>query len=328
MRDSDLFILCLGFLLDLLLGDPHSIPHPVCLIGRLITECEKRLRRSFKKTPVGEFIAGAILSVIVMVSSMLVPFLLLVIAKNISIWLFYILSIIMSYQILATKSLKTESMKVYDALQEHDIEKARYAVSMIVGRDTENLDEKQITRACVETIAENTSDGVIAPLIYLFLGGPLLGFLYKAISTMDSMIAYRNETYLYFGRIAARLDDIANFIPARISALLMILAAGLNGMSMKHAWKIFCRDRYKHKSPNSAQTESVCAGALGVRLAGDAYYHGVLCKKDNIGDALREIEINDIKRANRLLYTTAFLCLILGILMTLLTNMLIGGLLC
>lgn len=223
---------------------------------------------------------------------------------------------IMTYQILATKCLKTESMKVYDALQKQDLEAARKAVSMIVGRDTQSLDETGIAKAAIETVAENTSDGVIAPMLYTAIGGPVLGFLYKAVNTMDSMVGYKSERYLYFGRTAARLDDAVNYMPARISAVLMIAACLLSGSdyNAKKAWRIYRRDRYQHASPNSAQTEAVCAGALGIRLAGSASYFGKLVEKPYIGDAERAVETEDIKRANHLLYLTAWLCELLCLL--------------
>lgn len=217
----------------------------------------------------------------------------------------------MCYQILAARSLQKESDRVYLALKNEGIEAARKSVSMIVGRDTENLDEEGVTKAAVETVAENTSDGVIAPLCYLFLGGAVLGFTYKAINTMDSMVGYQNEKYQYFGTAAAKLDDIVNYLPARISALLMICTAFLMGMNGKNAWKIFIRDRYNHKSPNSAQTESVMAGALGVQLAGDAWYFGTLHKKPTIGDPIRKIEMEDIRRSHKLMFGTEILAVLL-----------------
>jgi len=217
---------------------------------------------------------------------------------------------IMTYQILATKCLKVESMKVYHCLQTEGLEAARKAVSMIVGRDTSVLDEEGVAKAAIETVAENTSDGVIAPMLYTALGGPILGFFYKAVNTMDSMVGYKNEKYLYFGRAAAKLDDLVNYIPARISAYLMICAAFIGGKSFngRQAYKIYKRDNRKHASPNSAQTESVCAGALGIRLAGDASYFGKIVKKPFIGDARRSVEYEDIKRVNKLMYMTSWLC--------------------
>ena len=239
----------------------------------------------------------------------------IVAAYSINLYAGVIVEAVMTWQILATKCLRVESMRVYDALRTDGVDAGRKAVSMIVGRDTSVLDAAGVTRAAVETIAENTSDGVIAPMLYTAIGGPVLGFVYKAVNTMDSMLGYKNDKYMYFGRFAARLDDVVNFIPARISAYLMIAAAFIGGRQFdgKNAYRIFKRDRFNHASPNSAQTESVCAGALRVQLAGDAVYFGKLVKKKYIGDGLREIEYEDIKRANRLMYITAFLCELLSV---------------
>ena len=224
----------------------------------------------------------------------------------------------MCWQILATKSLKDESMKVYMALESGDLEESRHAVSMIVGRDTARLDDAGVTRAAVETVAENTSDGVVAPMLFLALGGAPLGFFYKAVNTMDSMLGYVEPPYKNIGLIPAKMDDAANFLPSRLSALLMIAAGFLLGFDAKNGWRIFRRDRFNHASPNSAQTESVCAGLLGVRLAGDAWYHGVLHKKKYIGDDTRDITHRDILLACRLLYMTAFLNLLLCVFVKLL----------
>ena len=301
----------IGFVIDLIVGDPHSIPHPVILIGKLITIIENLVRKVFPKTVRGENFAGFILWLLVAAISTAVPALLLLICYGVNTWLGLAMESIMCAQILATKSLKDESMKVYDALQTGDIAKSRYAVSMIVGRDTENLDDKAVARAAVETVAENTSDGIVAPLIFLCLGGAPLGFFYKAVNTMDSMLGYVEMPYKNIGLVPAKMDDVVNYIPARLSALVMLAAGWLMKLDVKNGWRIFKRDRYNHASPNSAQTESVCAGLLGLRLAGDAWYHGELHKKKFIGDALREIEYEDIKRACRLLYVTAVLSLIL-----------------
>ncbi|MCR4940116.1 MAG: adenosylcobinamide-phosphate synthase CbiB [Treponemataceae bacterium] len=221
-----------------------------------------------------------------------------------------VLEAVMTYQMLATKCLKVESLKVFRALETGTLEDARQAVSMIVGRDTDKLSDQGVTKAAVETVAENTSDGVIAPMLYLAIGGPVLGFFYKAVNTMDSMVGYKNEKYIDFGRCAAKTDDLLNFIPSRISAFLMIAASFSLGkeFSSKNAWRIYKRDRMKHESPNSAQTESVCAGALSVRLAGPAMYGGVEEDKPYLGDDIRPVLHRDIILANRLLYATAFLC--------------------
>lgn len=303
-----------GVLLDLLLGDPHWLPHPVRLIGGLI-ERLKRWNRS-GLTDRQKKKRGLMLVLVVLSSTVLVSGGILAGGYWFHPVLGCMLETLMTYQILALKCLKVESMKVYERLEAKDLPGARQAVSMIVGRDTGQLDEAAVARAAVETVAENTSDGVIAPLLYLALGGPVLGFFYKAVNTMDSMLGYKNEEYLYFGRCAARLDDGMNFLPSRISALLMIFVSLLPGRDFdgKNAWKIWRRDRLRHASPNAAQTEAVCAGSLGIRLAGDASYFGKIVRKPTIGDDIRPVEYEDIRRANRLLYRTAFLCEILCLL--------------
>lgn len=299
-----------GFVLDLIFGDPVWLYHPVRMIGHLISGVEKIIRSLFPSGKTGERIGGGLLVVIVVAVSMAVPGGILYLAYHISFYLGLAVESFMCYQILATKSLKVESDRVYQEIQTGDIARARKAVSMIVGRDTQNLTIEGVTKAAVETVAENTSDGVIAPLFYMVIGGALLGFAYKAVNTMDSMVGYKNDRYLYFGRTAAKLDDIVNYIPARISALLMVVSCFLCGKEFdgKRAWYIFKRDRYRHASPNSAQTEAVCAGALGIRLAGNASYFGKIVEKPYIGDAERAVETEDIKRTNRLLYATAILC--------------------
>lgn len=316
-----IFAFIAGFVLDLLIGDPHFIPHPVRLIGSLISFLDKRLNCdagcniSEKKLNLIKYKRGMRLVFTVIFATFAISVIIIVAAYSINLYAGVIAEAVMTWQILATKCLRVESMRVYDALRTDGVDAGRRAVSMIVGRDTSVLDAAGVTRAAVETIAENTSDGVIAPMLYTAIGGPVLGFVYKAVNTMDSMLGYKNDKYMYFGRFAARLDDVVNFIPARISAYLMIAAAFIGGRQFdgKNAYSIFKRDRFNHASPNSAQTESVCAGALRVQLAGDAVYFGKLVKKKYIGDGLREIEYEDIKRANRLMYITAFLCELLSV---------------
>lgn len=302
-----------GFFLDLLLGDPLTRWHPVCAIGWMIATGEKVLRRVFPSSPKGELAAGTVLTVFVCSVPFLVPFVVLYFLWEVHPFLALTVESFLCWQALATKSLRQESMRVHHALQTGTLEDAQTAVARIVGRDTQSLDKAGVTRAAVETVAENTGDGSVAPLVFLLLGGAPLGFFYKAVNTLDSMIGYRNDRYLYFGRFAARLDDAMNFIPARIAALLMLCAARILRYDGQNARRIFLRDRYCHKSPNSAQTESVCAGALGIRLAGDAFYFGKKVEKPFIGDELRPIEAEDIPRANRLLYGTVWLCFLLGI---------------
>lgn len=309
-----------GFFLDFVFGDPVWLYHPVRMIGKGISFGEQQLRkfcsRRGKKgsgihhTAERELItAGAVLWACIAVLSFLIPLALLILAQKIHPMMRFVLETFWCYQIVAARCLCRESGKVYERLKDGDLPGARKAVSMIVGRDTENLSTEGVTKAAVETVAENTSDGVTAPLIYMLIGGAPLGFLYKAVNTMDSMLGYKNDKYLYFGRIPAKMDDIFNYIPARITAVFMIAAAYLCGMDGNNAWKIYRRDRHKHASPNAAQTEAVCAGALRVRLAGDAVYFGKVYKKEFIGDAIRQIEPEDIKRAGRLMYVTAFLLL-------------------
>ncbi len=300
-----------GFLLDLIIGDPHGLLHPVQGIGYLITGTEKILRKIFPKSKKGELIAGGFLVVVVVIISVAIPAIILVLVFRWNVAIGVLLDSIMCAQLLATKALKVESTKVQEALRQGDIEGGRRAVSMIVGRDTDRLNEEGIIKATVETIAENTSDGSIAPLFYMVVGGPILGFLYKAVNTMDSMVGYKNNQYLYFGKAAAKTDDVMNYLPARLSAYLMIVAAVIKGYHPSHAWKIYHRDRYNHASPNSAHTEAVTAGALQVQLAGDAYYFGTLYHKKTIGDDMRPVEINDIKKANELLCLTAVLGVLL-----------------
>ena len=298
-----------GFILDFIFGDPAWIYHPVRIIGKGIELGERLLRRISGEKHLTA--AGAVLWLMIAGLSFLFSLGILLLAWKIHPGLCFALESFWCFQILAARSLCRESGKVYDRLQENDLPGARRAVSMIVGRDTESLTEEGVTKAAVETVAENTSDGVTAPLIYLMIGGAPLGFLYKAVNTMDSMLGYKNDRYLYFGRVPAGMDDIFNYIPARLTALLMIAAAYLTGLDGKNAWKIYRRDRKKHASPNAAQTESVCAGALRVQLAGDAVYFGKLYKKEFIGDSLRPIEPQDIRRTQRLMYVTALLVLFL-----------------
>ena len=313
--ELSIFALGLGFLLDLIVGDPHWLYHPVRLIGALISGLEKILRRIFPRGKNGELAAGGVLLVLTSGITAGCAWGLLFLAGRIHPYARFALETVMCFQLLATKSLKDETMKVYAALSEGDLKKARHAVSMVVGRDTETLDDTGVTKAAVETVAENASDGVIAPLLFLAIGGAPLGFFYKAVNTMDSMVGYKNDRYLYFGRAAAKFDDILNFIPARLSGALMSAAAALCGLDAGNAWRIFRRDRRNHSSPNSAHTEAAAAGALHIRLAGNAYYFGKLYEKPTIGDDDRPVEYEDIRRVNRLLYATAVLALAVFIFM-------------
>lgn len=314
----------LGFSLDMILGDPYRLPHPIRLIGRLISALEKLFR---KVMPQSEKMAGIFLSIIVLTISSFIPLALLLLCYHINIWLGIIVESILCYYLIASKCLKKESMKVYNAIAENDTERARKAVSMIVGRDTDCLDETGIIKAAVETVAENTSDGVTAPLMFIMLGGATFGFFYKAANTLDSMIGYINDKYINLGRFSAKLDDVLNFIPSRLTALIMILSAALLGYDGKNAYKIWRRDRFNHASPNSAQTEAVCAGALNVQLAGNAYYFGKLYEKKTIGDDIRPVKNEDIKRVNRLMYCTSVSTLILAVLIRAAFGIILGGVL-
>ena len=317
MKHELFYAMLLGFLLDCLLGDPRAIPHPVVCMGKLISWLEKTFRTLFPKTKLGENLAGGCIWLVTVAVSFLIPWGLLKLAGMVSPWLRLLLQAIFCWQVLAAKSLRQESMKVYEALKNGTIEDARHAVSMIVGRDTQALDADAVTRAAVETVAENCSDGVIAPMLYFALGGGPLAFAYKAVNTMDSMLGYVEPPYQNVGLVPARMDDVCNYLPARISGIMMLLAGGLLGLNFRNGWKIFLRDRYNHASPNSAQTESVCAGLLGLRLAGDAWYHGVLHKKKYIGDALRPITPEDIPLSDRLMYATAVLTLVICLILLL-----------
>ena len=300
-----------GFLLDLLIGDPRWLYHPVIFIGKTISFFERNIRRRFPATPHGELAGGVLLVLLTLVVSGGIPAVILAVTGRIHPLLQWAAGAFLCYQLLAMKCLKDESMKVYQALKTGTLEDGRRAVSMIVGRDTQALDEKGVIKAAVETVAENFSDGVLAPMFYMVIGGPVLMFLYKGINTMDSMVGYKNDRYLYFGRCAARLDDAANFIPSRLAGIMLILAAYLGNFSGKDAKRIFLRDRKKHASPNSAQTESAAAGALQIQLAGNAYYFGKLHEKQFIGDPIREIQVEDIRRMNKLMYLASIMSAVL-----------------
>lgn len=311
-----------GCFLDLCFGDPRWLWHPVCGIGTLISWLEKKLRKRFPRGEAGERRAGLWLVTLVLLVTGTISGGILWTACFLSPYAGFLTESIMFCQMMAWRSLGQESMKVYKAFHHGDVEGARTAVSMIVGRDTRELSEEGITKAAVETVAENTSDGIIAPLLYMVLFGGVGVFLYKAVNTMDSMVGYKNEQYLWFGRAAARLDDICNFIPARLSAVLMIGAGYLcqffsrirnnkTPYSGRNGLKIYKRDRFNHKSPNSAQTEAVCAGVLQIQLAGNAIYFSKLYEKPVIGDKIRPVEYQDIPRANWLMTVTYALGLFL-----------------
>ena len=302
-----------GFVLDAIFGDPAWLPHPVVFMGRVISRLEKFLRPRLPQTPQGELLGGGIVAFVLPVGTFLFTALACLGAAKLSPWLGLALQMFWCGQALAAKGLVQESRNVYRQLQQEDLPAARKAVSRIVGRDTENLTAEGVTKAAVETVAENASDGVIAPLLYMLLGGAPLALTYKAVNTMDSMLGYKNDRYLYFGRAAAKLDDAANYLPSRLAALLWVAAAFFTGNCAGGAWRIWRRDRRNHASPNSAQTESACAGALGVQLAGPAFYFGKYYPKPTIGDPVRPIEPEDILRADRMMYAASLLALLLGV---------------
>ncbi len=298
----------LGFMLDCIVGDPYSIPHPIKLIGRLIGGLEKFVRKHMRALRLG----GTLLALTVILLSTLMPLVLLVVCYRVNVFMGIAAETVLCCYMLAARCLCSESMKVCKAAESGDTEAARKAVSMIVGRDTAVLDRDGIIRAAVETVAENTSDGVTAPLFYMGIGGAVGAFFYKSVNTMDSMIGYKDEKYVDIGRFAAKLDDVLNYIPSRLTALLIAFTAPLFRLDGRNALRVWKRDRRNHASPNSAQTESACAGALHVRLAGDAWYFGKLHKKPYIGDDDRPIETEDIRRANRLMYGASVSMLIIS----------------
>ncbi len=304
----------IGFALDFILGDPYCMPHPVRWMGRLIQCFENIVRRYFLSEKALKVMGFLIVFFVVGITGV-TSYGILYVCFKINVYLGVAANALMCYYALAMRCLKNESMKVYYALEEGNTEKARQAVSMIVGRDTKSLDDKGITKAAVETVAENTSDGVTAPLFYMCLGLGPLAMIYKAVNTMDSMIGYKDEKYINIGMAAAKLDDIVNFIPSRLSALFIIAACFLLGYDYKNSLRIWKRDRLNHSSPNSAQTEAAFAGGLDIRLGGDAYYFGKLYKKKFIGDNIKQIQYKDIKSANKIMFTTAFLFLVAGIIL-------------
>ena len=300
----------LGFLLDWIFGDPKKLPHPICAVGKLVSLSEKLLRRIFPKTPRGLTAAGVFLWIIVCGVSFAVPFFLLRWLRDVHFWLGFGVEALLCWTLFARKSLADAGVHVYSALDE-SLDAGRRAVAMYVGRDTGALDKEGVIKAAVETVAENTTDGVVSPMIFMLIGGAPLGFLYKAVNTLDSMVGYHNDKYEYLGKFSARLDDVFNFIPARLTAACMIAGAGMLHLDNRNALRIYRRDRNGHKSPNAGQTESVCAGALHVQLGGDASYFGKTVKKAAFGDPDREINRGDILRSIDLMTAASVLALVL-----------------
>jgi adenosylcobinamide-phosphate synthase len=317
-----------GAVLDWLIGDPLGGYHPICLIGRLVSCLEGMLLKTSDSALVKRR-RGVLLVLLVLVLAAAAAGLLGILAYRVNVLLGFAYEAFLAAFMLSARSLYRAGMRVYSAYARGDVEAAREAVSMVVGRDVDRLSGEGIIRAAVETVAENTSDGLTAPLFYMLLLGPVGGVLYKSVNTMDSMAGYKNEKYIDFGRCAAKTDDVFNYIPSRLTGLLMVAAAYICGLDGANAWRIFRRDRLAHSSPNSAHTESACAGALGVRLAGDAWYGGVLHEKPYIGDSSRNVECDDIRRACRLMLVTYLLALLLGVVFrTVIACMVVGWVQC
>jgi len=307
-----MFDIVMGYIADLIFGDPYWFPHPVRFIGRFISSFENLLRR-LVHSETSEKIAGFILTGVTVVISYLVVWILLKISLSVSTLLFHIVNIFFIYTVLATRCLGDEAKKIYRYLINGDINNARKALSYIVGRDTEKLDVQGICRAVIETVSENTSDGIVAPLFYLFLGGVPLAMAYKAINTLDSMVGYKNERYINMGMASARLDDIANFIPARLTSFLIAIASFITGLNPRRSLSIMLRDGRNNPSPNSGYPEASMAGALGVRLGGPSSYGGQIVEKPYIGDPEDTVTPGHIILSTRVMYVTSLLALITGL---------------
>ena len=294
----------IAYVLDLIFGDPQNVVHPVQVIGKIISAGEKVLLRKKYK-----FLAGAVLNIFTVSITYTLMYL---ISKSVKISVFFmIIEIYLMYTIFSINSLAREGNRVYRILKEGDIEKARKDLSYLVSRDTEMMDEKMIIRSTMETISENTVDGIVAPMFYMFLGGMPLAMAYKAINTLDSMVGYKNEKYMDFGKFSAKVDDAVNFIPARITGILIVLASMILGYDYKNSLKIFLRDRKNHSSPNSAHSEASVAGALGVQFGGKVSYFGKEINKPTIGDKIKDFELEDIRKNIRIMYVTSFLSLVI-----------------
>ena len=299
----------IAYVLDLIFGDPQNIIHPVQIIGKMINIGEKSLLgKKYKSDRKYKFFAGMILNITIISLTYGITYLIHRTSENSII--FTVAEIYLMYTIFSINSLAREGNRVYNILKEGNIEKARKDLSYLVSRDTETMDEKMIIRSTMETISENTVDGIVAPMFYMFLGGLPLSMAYKAINTLDSMVGYKNEKYIDFGKFSAKLDDVANFIPARITGIFIILASMILGYNGKEAWRIFFRDRKNHSSPNSAHSEASVAGALGVQFGGRVSYFGKEVDKPTIGDKKKEFEIEDIKKNIKIMYATSFLSLV------------------
>ncbi|WP_227766487.1 adenosylcobinamide-phosphate synthase CbiB [Zhaonella formicivorans] len=308
--NPEVFLLAVAF--DLLIGDPKWLIHPTQIMGYLIAGLEKQLRR-FTSTATQELWAGGLLVGIVVLSVYLAAFLLVWFSHRLNYWLGMVVSAWLLSTTIAIKGLAQAGLDIFRVLQSGDLLTARKNLSYIVGRDTEHLSTAEVVRATVETVAENIVDGVISPLFYAILGGTPLAFVYRAINTMDSMLGYKNERYLYFGRVAARVDDAANYIPARVTAGLLLLAAKICGLNWRKGLHHLKSDANKHPSPNSGLPEAAVAGALGVALGGLNFYGGIPSPRAVMGEAIYELEPKHILEVVRLLYCTSALGILFGL---------------
>lgn len=300
----------IAYVLDLIFGDPQNIIHPVQIIGKMINIGEKSLLgKKYKSDRKYKFFAGMILNITVISLTYGITYLIRRISENSII--FTVAEIYLMYTIFSINSLAREGNRVYNILKEGNIERARKDLSYLVSRDTETMDEKMIIRSTMETISENTVDGIVAPMLYMFLGGLPLSMTYKAINTFDSMVGYKNEKYMDFGKFSAKLDDVANFIPARITGILIVIASMILGYDYKNSLKIFIRDRKNHSSPNSGHAEAGVAGALGVQFGGRVSYFGKEVDKPVIGDKIKDFELEDIKKNIKIMYVASFLSLVM-----------------
>ena len=306
---SSMIVAVVAFLIDALIGDPRSKFHPVVLIGNLISALEKILRRDFDN-PTTKIFKGGILVCLVVTINFFVSFGIETLTENLPslVVQIFIQALVLSFMI-SPRSLADAGREIYFLLAEENLVRAREKVGWIVGRDTQNLNEAEVARATVETVAENTVDGIISPLFYFVVGGLPLAVAYRAINTMDSMLGYKNEKYFYFGRVAARLDDIANFIPARLTGILFIGAAIVLNLDYKNAFQMMKRDAQKHPSPNGGWAEATVAGALNIRLGGTNYYFGEPHFRAYMGEPNESLEAAHIIGAIRMMYTATILFL-------------------
>jgi len=302
--------LTIGFILDIIIGDPNNPLHPIRGIGYVARKLEIIFRSILKKYL--KF-AGLVVWIVTVALTFMFAFGIVNIAKKFNIYFGIILEGILIYFCIASKGLLVEGYKVIKFLLKHDLDGARKQLAFIVGRDTRTLNKEGVIRAVIETIAENMADGIIAPLFYAGIFGAPLAFAYKAVNTLDSMFGYKNDNYIDFGYFPAKLDDIFNYIPARITGILIVISAKILKYDYKNSSKIYKRDRYNHTSPNSAHPEAAMAGALGVQLGGANYYFGKLVEKPTIGDNLKEIQIEDVHKTGKVLYLSSFIGFIIAL---------------